>query len=295
MSVLYSKIIDAYGDVYSSSILNEVEKETPKKAIRFPFATGYIPDKFDSRDYKLSSISNNKISNKQRVDYTNEMSPVKNQGNLGSCVGFAVSAMVEWQQQQEYLKEKQEGSTYKRDKDHYDLSEQWIYYKAKEIDGFDDNTEGTTIRAAMKVLNKQGVPTEKGWKYNDSAVNEPEFWAKSTARWNKSKSYYKIETIKEMKETLQKIGPYVAGVLVYPEWGSPSNNGYINYPSNIYDYLGGHAICIVAYDDNKKRFKFKNSWGRSWGNEGYGWLSYRYIKELSIISWVSIDDNIKNI
>lgn len=294
MSVLYSKIVDAYGDVYPSKISDDV-KENTKEKITFPFATGYIPDQPDSRDYKLSSISDKTLKNKNVVDYTSEMSPVKNQARKGACVGFAVAAMVEWQQQQEYLKEKKKGSAYTRDKDHYNLSEQWIYHKAQEIDGFDDGTEGTTIRAAMKILNKQGVPTESGWEYDDSAVNKPEFWAKPTARWNKSKSYYKIESIREMKETLQKIGPFVAGVLVYDTWSNPTNSGYVSFPNDIYNYLGAHAICIVGYNEDKKRFKFKNSWGRSWGNNGYGWLSYRYMKELSIISWVSIDDDIKSI
>jgi hypothetical protein len=40
--------------------------------------------------------------------------------------------------------------------------------------------------------------------------------------------------------------------------------------------IGGHAVLIVGYNDVTKQFKFKNSWGTSWGNRGYGYLPYEY-------------------
>jgi C1A family cysteine protease len=40
--------------------------------------------------------------------------------------------------------------------------------------------------------------------------------------------------------------------------------------------LGGHAVIVVGYDDNKKRFKFKNSWGKAWGAKGFAYFSYQY-------------------
>jgi hypothetical protein len=39
---------------------------------------------------------------------------------------------------------------------------------------------------------------------------------------------------------------------------------------------GGHAMCVVGYDDDMYggAFEIQNSWGTSWGNEGYIWISY---------------------
>ncbi len=40
--------------------------------------------------------------------------------------------------------------------------------------------------------------------------------------------------------------------------------------------LGGHAVCVVGYDDAKfgGAFKVINSWGKNWGEEGYFWIRY---------------------
>lgn len=37
-----------------------------------------------------------------------------------------------------------------------------------------------------------------------------------------------------------------------------------------------HAIVLTGYNDNEETFTFKNSWGTSWGNAGYGKMTYLY-------------------
>ena len=56
-------------------------------------------------------------------------------------------------------------------------------------------------------------------------------------------------------------------------------NGKVNYlMQNGYDsiYSGGHAVSIIGYDNNG--FIIKNSWGKEWGDNGYGWVSFNYHK-----------------
>ena len=64
------------------------------------------------------------------------MNPVKHQKSSSMCTGFAVSAMKEWQERIEHEEEVEAGKYDHRQNQFYDLSEQWIYYKAREIDGF---------------------------------------------------------------------------------------------------------------------------------------------------------------
>jgi hypothetical protein len=47
--------------------------------------------------------------------------------------------------------------------------------------------------------------------------------------------------------------------------------------------------CAVGYDDNKKLVKFKNSWGKGWGDNGYGYIPYSYINDFLWDAWTCAD------
>ena len=56
--------------------------------------------------------------------------------------------------------------------------------------------------------------------------------------------------------------------------------------------IGGHAILFVGYDDSKSLFKFKNSWGTSWGHNGYGYLPYKYFTSGNVVeAWTVSQEN----
>jgi hypothetical protein len=40
------------------------------------------------------------------------------------------------------------------------------------------------------------------------------------------------------------------------------------------DALPNHFVALSGYDDRKQMYFFKNSWGTSWGDNGYGRISY---------------------
>jgi len=265
---------------------------SPLSIDKKPFKAGCIKDPPDERDYLVSSQLSNKYKDKNIVDYTSEMSPIKDQGSKGSCVGFAVAAVLEWQQQKEYLNE---DSTHKRSEEYYDLSEQWIYHKTKEIDPWGPDTEGTSIRFAMKTIKNKGVPKEEGWPYSDSKLGEPEFWAYSTAKWAQSKRYYRIWSVEEIVQTLREVGPCVLGIDIAYEFYFPDSEGVVSYPVNPDQIYGGHAVCAIGFDEERELIKIKNSWGTGWGNEGFGYLPYSYLRDLMMDAWVTIDENIKSL
>ena len=46
--------------------------------------------------------------------------------------------------------------------------------------------------------------------------------------------------------------------------------------------LGGHAVMAVGYDDAKKRFIVRNSWGSRWGLKGYFTMPYAYLQDADL-------------
>jgi len=199
----------------------------------------------DERDFKLHFATLTEGATlPTSIDYTPRMSPVKDQGYLGSCVGFAVAAMKECQERIEHEEEVAEGKKDTRKDPNWDLSEQWVYYMSKSIDPW-PNEEGTSIRYAMKVLNKIGVPVEKAWPYSDTVIGEPKRWATMIARWSLIESYERVENLFELKQALID-SPVVIGIPCFEEIFSVDSSGLVPYPAQPQYMYGGHAVCFTG-------------------------------------------------
>lgn len=48
-------------------------------------------------------------------------------------------------------------------------------------------------------------------------------------------------------------------------------------PAKGEDMVGGHCVALVGYDDERKAFLVRNSWGTGWGLNGYFWMPYEYV------------------
>jgi C1A family cysteine protease len=52
------------------------------------------------------------------------------------------------------------------------------------------------------------------------------------------------------------------------------------------DLGGSHAMVAVGFDDDRKAFRIQNSWGRGWGDGGYGWFGYEFWKRTVKVGFV---------
>jgi C1A family cysteine protease len=264
---------------------------------------GCIPDRPDPRDYNLTRATA-PVALPRSIDYTPEMSPVGNQFTEGICVGFAtVDGLKEYQEEQ--FSEK-----------YVDLSVRYVYEYARQYGDIPSDEEGAMIRDAMKVLLDKGVCPEDCWRFIPGIKGTPCDEADDLAEPFQIERYVRINTIEEMKESLVQNGPFVAGIDVYKGmFDAPA--GVVPMPGPNENPEGGHAVCIVGYDDGSEPkpswwqaivqffrrlfglkdttpqrppgFKFKNSWGRLWGDGGYGYLTYEYMDEFCFDAWSARD------
>ena len=241
------------------------------------FALGCFKDPLDSRDIPMGLVLP-AFTIPVSFDFSKLMSPVRNQGNEGTCVAFAsVVGVKEFQDKKEY---------YKLIK----LSPRFLYNLCKQ---FDDAPfeEGTYPRIAMKVLLNHGVCHESFWPYAPYQKSLPLKGADIDAKKFKIKAYARLKSQLEMKRSLLINGPFLAGVEVYKSWFNKKveRSGLIPMPKLNEKLMGGHAICIVGYDDKLKIFKFKNSWGAKWADKGYGYLPYAYMDKYCSDAWSATD------
>lgn len=237
---------------------------------------GLIPSPEDGRDILMSAFLP-VFSVPHKFDYTEQMTSVKDQGTEGTCVGFACAVGIkEYQEKIEHTQK-------------IELSPRFLYQKCKERDGIPDQ-EGTYIRIALKILKEIGVCEEDYWPYIARNPGSPKPGAVENANRYKIKAYARLDSLDIIKRSLVVNGPCVAGVPVYANWMTPEvySTGKVPAPGNS-RLVGGHAICIVGFDDDTQLLKFKNSWSTDWGDNGYGYLPYHYMELDRSEAWSATD------
>lgn len=98
--------------------------------------------------------------------------------------------------------------------------------------------------------------------------------------WNDYSGFSEKQKVDAVKKSLSEGNPIAISMICPNSFYSPkgvwipeSNDNPKNNPNHAH---GRHAMCVVGYDDNEYggAFEIQNSWGASWGNEGYIWIKY---------------------
>jgi C1A family cysteine protease len=253
---------------------------------------GWTRDLPDFRDYTPHTEKVREVVSKSRrltaarakaptfVDLRDWCSPIEDQGALGSCTANAAAGLVEYFQRRAF--------------GHYlDGSRLFIYKVTRNLLGWTGDS-GAYLRDTMKALVLAGVPPEHYWPYDVQAFDEePSAFCYSFAQNYKAIVYYRLDppgepttqVLQNIKQNLAAGLPSMFGFTVYSSFPRVSQGaGDIPFPGPTETVLGGHAIDAVGYDDAKRigsekgALLIRNSWGTEWGEGGYGWLPYTYVK-----------------
>lgn len=242
--------------------------------------SGWKPDTTgDPRDYPLKNLlraaaSPTVLPSKIRFD-PEYMSRVRDQGQFGSCTGFAVTAAIE------YLRRKDNEVSIGGKPFETIYSPLFNYCRSRIRIGELHLDEGAYTRDAVKDTAQIGIARESDCLYYELdiyAFQEPGELAYESARSWRLGAYYKANNLQDVRAALAAGYPVVFGFLCYSNmatanvWATgliPSPSGYIT---------GGHAVMACGYDDASRTVRFKNSWGTYWGDEGYGCLPYEFFE-----------------
>ena len=207
------------------------------------------------------------------------MPPVYNQGNLGSCTGNAIAAALEYDLIKQNLKD-------------FTPSRLFIYYNERLLEGTVKSDSGAMIRDGIKTVSKQGACKETIWPYDIlKFARKPTVTAYKDGLNHVGVSYYSVnQTELEIKTALASNFPVIFGFTVFSSFETQevATTGIVKMPVANESVLGGHAVLIVGYDDSKRQFIVRNSWGESWGSNGYCFMPYSYITNRNLCSdfWV---------
>jgi C1A family cysteine protease len=208
------------------------------------------------------------------VDNRKYCSPVKDQGQLGSCTANMAANMYEYM--------------CKRGKTSYvELSRLFIYKTTRWLLHLSGDT-GAYIRSALGALVVYGAPPEEYYPYDVSKFDEtPDVLNAGFAQSFQVTKYFRLDKgIPSNEQLISRMKEYIAkgfclgmGFTVFDSFEeAATNGGFIPYPKPSESVQGGHAVTIVGYDSKKEEgaFLVKNSWGTDWGEKGYGWIPMKY-------------------
>lgn len=240
-------------------------------------AFGLKPDPTDSRDLQLHTViktASNPLPLTGDVDLSGYCTESR-QLWAGSCVGNACADAVE-------IINAIEG------KPRVELSRLFVYALARHLmddDGDSRNDlnldQGTFIRLGMDVLSRFGICTEAMWPYDlKKLFRSPSIKAMREAAGHRIHEYYRIGStgdsrLEEIVWALRQRQVVVFGTQVNHDFTRLGNEGPVGPPTG--STKGGHAMIIVGYEA-AKGFLIKNSWGKTWGDDGFAFLTEDYIK-----------------
>lgn len=235
----------------------------------------------DPRDKPLSPLLMASLEEKVlslRVEAASYMPKIRDQGNIGSCTahsGVAVAGFL-------YSK-----ITGKPDPLFSPLD---LYATTRELQGTPlSEDSGCQVRDVLKAMRRYGVCYEKTWPYDPTKFSVmPPREAMSEAQRHKAISYYKCPTLAAIKASLAAGYPVIGGFTCFSSMFTPTieRTGDIPYPAITDVQEGGHCVTFVGYDDIKDVLEFQNSWGPTWGDNGFGTLPYRFVtNKLSADFW----------
>jgi hypothetical protein len=221
------------------------------------------PDTLDFRDRMFEPTLIEVPVRRPLQEYRRRAVPILDQGREGACTGFGLATVVHY-----LLRSRRVVS------DRTAVSPRMLYDMARRYDEWPgESYEGSSARGAMKGWHKHGVCSSRHWKYlgaQDEALYKNRF---RDALRRPLGAYYRVnhKDIIAMHAAIAEVGILFATAQVHEGWSRVGRDGRVEWKDDT-PILGGHAFAIVAYDE--RGLWVQNSWGRSWGRQGFCQVSY---------------------
>ena len=243
---------------------------------------------FEGKTYKmLPTIKENTFEENytghdklpKSVDMRNDFTAIRDQGPIGSCASFATVAVVEYM--------------LKRGKKEENLSEAYVFHNAVMRAG-GDHEQGSSIYDNIISIHDDGVPSEHLWPYtaencvtdapqsvHDDAMQRRVITAKNVVLRKGERK----ENLKNLKSAIADGFPVIISLRLSEAFHT--TGGFVQTPSReeVESHNGvhsNHAMVICGYSDDQRVFIVRNSWGRSFGDNGYCYIPYSYIGDTEL-------------
>ncbi len=316
-------LIGSFPGSFIPSFATEKEPETVEIDISNPFSyklpdsltkkSASSPAKAPSRAAKSAPSLPSQYDSR----YFGFVTPVRNQGNTGTCWAHATMAAIESYE----LASGISGPDINYSESHLT----WFTHNPKDESGLSNAKDGTNLGAeaydyggnrmdaAIALANTQGINNDDDYPlypYEDTQYpfSEEDRYTHTSGRGIKDVVF--LEDTNEIKQAIMTSGAVTASFCYATQFEKSATESGHMYYSYYCDtaYQSNHAVTAVGWDDfyPASRFKtdpgqdgawlIKDSWGTFSKDNGYFWISYAdaSLGEFTSFSSLSLEDNYKN-
>jgi len=181
------------------------------------------------------------------------------------------------------------------------LSRNFLYWLCREVMGTTTEDSGTYSSLAVDRVGKIGVCQESTWAYGDQTLYvAPSLQAYNEASDNKATAWFQVDSPSAKVARLTQIEAAIRSN--HPViFGTPVDNAIQTYqPGQILStpdvnaLIGGHEMVVtgVHYIAGQRVWIWRNSWGTSYGNNGYlmvddNWMNWAQLQDIWLMTRMS--------
>jgi hypothetical protein len=217
---------------------------------------GWRKDRYDPKDYLHRKLVRLLIPDSFSLE--EYLPEVRDQGNIGSCVGFGIGGNL---------------TGLARGQDAFEewFSPTWIYNGARFLAGDLNYDAGAYPRDALDWISENGCLLEHFWPYDPYKLDKtsPPSNLVEEALKRPILAYFRVTGGTEGICSALSLGCFVSiGVPWFDKWMDTDRDGNLAEVTELDDVAGGHEVFLYGYDIPKQLFYGQNSWGKEWGKNG---------------------------